>query len=81
MVTILIIRQLKIMTKHVPDNQSLVFSWAMATWKKYSVLLDNNIKSHTVLFKFRDMVEAITHFPCTNIIVPLTEIFEGTTVP
>jgi hypothetical protein len=24
---------------------------------------------------------AITHFPCTNIIVPLTEIFEGTTVP
>jgi hypothetical protein len=46
-----------------------------------NVLLDNNIKSHTVLFRFRDMVEAITHFPCTNIIVPLTEIVEGTTVP
>jgi len=23
----------------------------------------------------------MSHFPCTNIIVPLAEIFEGTTVP
>ena len=23
----------------------------------------------------------MSHFPCTNIIVPLTVIFEGTTVP
>jgi hypothetical protein len=29
----------------------------------HSVLLDNNIKSHTVLFRFSDMVEAIAHVP------------------
>jgi hypothetical protein len=46
-------------------------------------VLDNNIKSHTVLFRFSDIVEAIhmSHFSCTNIIVPLIEIFEGTTLP
>ena len=49
-----------------------------------TVLLDNNIKSYTVLFRFSDMVEALAHVPFSMHqyynIVPLTEIFEGTTV-
>ena len=67
-------------TKHVPDinKQSLIFPEEQPPDKNiHSVLLDNNIKSHTVLFRFSDMVEALAH-PCTNIIVPLTEIFKGT---
>ena len=52
--------------------------WPPETYSVLSnVLLDNNIKSLTVLFRFSDMVEAIAHFPCTNIIVPPNRNLRG----
>ena len=69
MMTILIIRRIKIITKHVPDinKQSLIFPGEWPYHKNIhsvlnNVLLDNNIKSHTLYPK---------QVPCTPKLVEL----------
>ena len=65
MVTIPIIRQIKIMTKHVSDinKQSSIFPGEWLPDKNLHHGFNNDKKSHTVLFRISDMVEAIAHVP------------------